>query len=990
MLWLTVLSLPAGLAFAQGGPVDFTRDVRPILSNHCFACHGPDEEAREAELSLLSFEEGTRDRGGYAALVPGDPGASELWLRVTDEEDPMPPEELHKPLDEGQREILRRWIEQGASYAPHWAYVFPERVPSPEGEGDAIDLWIERRLELEELTPSPPADPATLLRRLATDLTGLPPTLDELDDFLADPSEEAYAAYVEALFASPHHGERMALFWLDLVRYADTVGYHGDQEHRVWPYRDWVIDAFGTNMPFDAFTEAQLAGDLLENGSQDELVATTYNRLIQTSHEGGVQLEEYRAIYMADRVRNVSDVWMGATVGCAQCHDHKYDPYTAHDYYALGAFFADIDEEEHLENPYGGLNTTPTRRTPEMRVYGEADRRREAELHERVSSARDALVAAREGLAGSRAAWEASLVADREVVDALWVDDELDTGGETSGEWIFESGETPASRSGSRHRRQSSQGRIQHYSVKTERVLAVEEGGVLYTWVRFEPEHAPRALMLQFHVQGLGWQRRAVWGDDSIDYGRREEDWDGYRRMGSLPESGDWRRLEVHTSTLGLSGEHHIDGWAFTQFGGTVLWDRAGLERGAISATLRSAASAAARTDTQQFLLDRLQQSQSPEVRRARTELAEAEEELEELLAVLPLTLYTRRIDPPREVRILPRGNFLDTSGPVVEAAVPSFLGVLETGGRATRLDLARWLTRPRSEGGVGELSARVLVNRLWAMLMGEGLCPSLDDFGGQGRPPTHLELLDTLALELLASGWDVRALLRRIVTSRAYRRSSIPDEEAARRDPGNRLFARQSRYRLPAELVRDRILAVSGLLVDEVGGPSVKPPQPEGLYRHLNFPQRRYMADEGAHRWRRGLYVHRQRQFLHPMLRAFDAPAQTSCTARRPVSNTPLAALNLLNDPSALEAARSLARVVLETGGGDRERLAQAMRRVTGRHPSEAEVARLEALLRESLEHWRLHPEKAELFGGGDARTAAWTQVSRALLNLHETLYRD
>jgi hypothetical protein len=799
--WLSVVA-PGGAGAvarpADDAPIDFVRDVRPILSQHCFACHGQDEAARKAGLSLVTFERATATlESGATAIVPGDAGASALWRRVTSRDDPMPPPEEHDALSAEEIDLLGRWIERGASYAPHWAYVAPVATPAPDVADTAwprgdVDRFILARLEAEGLSPAPDADAVTLLRRLTYDLTGLPPTTAEIDAFLADASPRAYEHAVDRLLASPRYGERMAMYWLDLVRYADTVGYHGDQTQRIWPYRDYVIDAFNANMPFDRFTIEQLAGDLLEAPTQDQLVATGYNRLVQTSHEGGVQLAEYRAIYQADRIANVSGAWMGATIGCARCHDHKYDPYRTKDFYALGAFFSDIDDEEHLRDPYAGLNTLPTRRTPEMRVTSAESRRRV------------------------------------EAIDAAIIEARADL----------------------------------------ERVVAGSA------------DTAPAVAERRQRIDALRSEREAI-------------------------------------------------------------------------------------------------------------------------EAALPLTMYTRALDEPREVRVLPRGNWLDDSGPVVEPAVPEFMGRLDVEGRATRLDLARWLVTPAEQGGVGELTARVFVNRIWALLHGQGLCPSLEDFGGQGRPPTHLALLDHLALDFVGSGWDVKALVRRLVLTRTYRQSSVPGPEALARDPENLLFARQTRERLSAEMVRDTVMAVSGLLVERVGGPSVRPPQPTGHYRHLNFPPRRYEPDTGPEQWRRGLYVHWQRQFLHPMLRAFDAPTREACTPRRTLSNTPLAALALLNDPVVVEASRVYAQRLLADASGDDEAvIARAMREATGRRPRAAEIAVLMRLLDEGKRHYRASPDAARaLIAVGTvppdpalepANLAAWTEVTRAVFNLHETITRD
>ncbi|MCH2137027.1 MAG: PSD1 and planctomycete cytochrome C domain-containing protein [Phycisphaerales bacterium] len=984
-------------------PIDFTRQIRPILSNHCFACHGLDAAAREADLDLTTFESATAPRRrGQQAIIPGDPEASRAWIRIIDPGDPMPPKAVHNALSDQQRHLIRTWIEQGASYEPHWAYVPPKRVPVPppthsSWSNDPIDRWISHRLQQERLQPAPEADSATLLRRLTTDLTGLPPTTAQLDAYLKNPDEAAWASAIDHSLASHNYAERMAMFWLDLVRFADTVGYHGDQAQHIWPYRDWVIDAFHSNMPFDQFTEAQLAGDLLDNPTQSQKVATAYNRLIQTSHEGGVQLKEYRAIYMGDRIRNASAVWMGATVGCAQCHDHKYDPYTMHDYYAMGAFFADIDDEEHLEDPYNGLNTSPTRRVPEMQVATDESNRKRAAIQMKIESARNAMSEAVAALTTDREQWAQDLLTDveqRHTEDTLWVDDLADTGGHVQGDWNFQSGTDPLPHSGTAYRLQQSEGLIQHYTSEADREIKLKGDDLLYTWVYLSEEDPPNAVMLQFNADGDDWEHRAVWGDSSIGYGRRGNSWTGYQRKGDLPPLGEWVRLEVMASEVGLAEDATINGWAFTQHGGTVRWDRAGVESGGLTNEVQTALRATDRSEAQEALLATLQSAHSPEVQQHRAAVKSAERTLAQHDKSLPKTVYTRTLKTPRPTRILPRGDFLDESGELVEPAIPAFMGSLEVEDRPDRLDFARWLTTPIAEGGVGELTARVLVNRLWTMMMGVGLCPSLDDFGGQGRPPVHLELLDALAIDLVESGWDIKAMLRRIAMSDAYRQSSVPSLESVERDPENLLLARQSRSRLPAELVRDRLLSVSGLLVDKVGGPSVKPPQPPGLYQHLNFPPRKYKADQDERQWRRGVYVHWQRQFLHPMLKAFDAPSRVECTAQRPVSNTPLAALAMMNDPVAIAAARAMAQRVLEHApGSTRDQLAWAMREATGRRPSNAEVDRLEQLLGSSLEHWRQTPAEAALVSGGReeaAKKAAWTHVCRTILNLHETINRD
>lgn len=765
-IFFAILSVLGGSTAAD--EVDFNRDIRPLLSDKCFHCHGPDAEHREAELRL-----DVESAAKAYAVQPGDLD-SELIVRVTsdDPDSIMPPPDSGKQLDALQIKLLKRWIEQGAKWQQHWAYVPPVEHSVPDGKSaNWIDRFIQSTLATRNWEPSPEADRVTLVRRLYFDLVGLPPSPQEVERFCATGSFEAYEQLVDQLLESPHFGERMAVYWLDLVRYADTVGYHGDQDQNISPYRDYVIDAFNRNLSFDQFTREQLAGDLLKSPTVDQKIATGYNRLLQTSHEGGVQPKEYLTIYQADRVRNLSSVWMGGTLGCAQCHDHKYDPYTAADFYSMAAFFADIDEEQHFKT---GTNALPTARPPEMDVLSRAERAEYAKLEELLASLEDSC------------------------------------------------------------------------------------------------EEADKA--------------RAI------------------------------------------------------------------------------------RLRNRQKMLDK---------RRRRTMISVA-------------------LEQPRVVRLLPRGNWLDESGPEMQPAIPQFLGRIQTDRRATRLDLANWLVDTRN--GVGLLTARVMVNRFWYLAFGVGLSESLDDFGGQGKPPNHPELLDNLAIDF-AQDWDVKRLMKMLVMTETYRQSSRASATMQRTDPANRFFARQSRFRLPAEMIRDVALASGNLLVDELGGPSVRPYQPPGYYRHLNFPKRRYAHHGDKRQWRRGVYVHWQRQFLHPMLKAFDAPSREECTARRPKSNTPLAALVLLNDPTFVEAARGLAARVLAEQATDDDRIRRTFEIVVSRAPNSREQAMLHSLLEESRKEYRQSAELVtELLEVGEAKhlhddpqeLAAWTTVARAVLNLSEATTRQ
>ncbi len=797
----TLLPLLAASCSAQG--LSFNGDVRPILSDSCFFCHGPDPAHREADLRL-----DVEEQAKASAIVAGEISESELIARITSD-DPdllMPPPDSGKKLSDEQVRSLKQWVAEGAKYEPYWAYSIPmkhvlSRFESSSWPTDAADQFVLSAMHKAGLQPSPDADPATLIRRVSFDLSGLPPPPRMVEQFVADPSRSHYIKIVDQLLASPAFGERMAVHWLDLVRFADTVGYHGDQDHNISPYRDYVIDAFNNNMPFDQFTREQLAGDLLPSPTTDQLIASGYNRLLQTSHEGGVQPQEYLAIYAADRIRNLSAVWMGATVGCAQCHDHKYDPYTSEDFYSLVAFFADIDEAQHFTK---ASNSLPTNRAPEIPVLSH---------------------------------WQRELLGDIE------------------------------------------------------------------------------------------------------------------------------QRIQVVRSDLA----EQVDG----------------------------------------KIRPELQQ-----------QLEQLEADREQINRSRRLTMVSQAI-PPRQIRVLPRGNWLDDSGAIVEPSVPAFMKAFPRGqskangpnpndganpsavpNPSNRLELANWLTD--GERGIGGLTARVFVNRLWYLMFGRGICSSLADFGGQGQPPTHPELLDQLALDFVADRWNVKRMMRRLALSRTYRQSSVASKDALQKDPYNFWIARQSRYRLPAEMVRDNALAISGLLVRRVGGASVKPYQPVGYYRHLNFPKRLYVPSSDLGQWRRGVYVHWQRQFLHPMLKAMDAPSREECTAQRPRSNTPLEALVLLNDPTMVEASLSMAsRLLAGAPDASADRLRLAFQVATSRQPDELELRTLATLLEAERSHYQANPGEADKLTESAAgiidpravdpvQLAAWTGVCRAILNMYETVGRN
>ncbi len=750
----------------------------------------------------------------------------------------MPPPRSHKQLDARQKETLAQWIAAGAEYQKHWAYEPPVKPPIPPG-ADAIDHLVEARLVQLGLQPAGEADRRTLIRRLSFDLTGLPAEPADVDGFVRDAAPDAYERLVDRLLASPHYGERMAIDWLDVVRFADTVGYHSDNPRPIWPYRDWVIRAFNDNMPFDRFTIELLAGDLLPEATQATRVASAFNRLLLTTEEGGAQAKDYESRMLTDRVRAVGTVWLGQTTGCAACHDHKFDPITMHDFYSLGAFFADIKEPAIGKRGGGMLVLEPEQQA------------RLDELDAALAQSKAAFDAIVPELDAAQRVWEAELLAapDQAASDKPAPD-------------------KPA----------------------TDKKAADKEAAILAI-LRKEP---------------------------------------------NIRSNAERKQVTTH-------------------FRDTV--------------TLLFAAERAA--------------------------LPRAEKTRNDFVATLPRCLVTERVNP-QTVRILPRGNWMDESGPVVSPAFPAYLPAPRIAGRQpNRLDLARWLV-----SGENPLTARVVMNRLWKQFFGTGLSRVLDDLGAQGETPANRELLDWLACEFMESQWDMKRMVRTIVTSRTYRRSTTAPPSAVAADPANREFARQSPFRLDAEFVRDVALATAGLLVRRIGGPSVKPYQPDGYWENLNFPPRTYVTDKGENQYRRGLYTWWQRTFPHPGLLAFDAPSREECCAERTRSNIPQQALVLLNDSSYVEAARVFAARILREGtGSPEERIAWAWRQALQRLPRAEELETMLALQRRHLAAYQSDPKAAAgLLAAGASRPpadpdkaelAAWTHVARVLLNLHETITR-
>lgn len=984
----------------------FDRDIRPILSDKCYACHGPDPAQRQAELRLDTKEGAFSAPSGYPIIVPGEPENSELVARIThaDIEQRMPPQSSNRQPTQEQIDTLVQWIAEGAEWEEHWVYELPERVELPTVQNSAwnrnpIDRFILARLEAEGLKPAVEADKRTLIRRLNFDLTGLLPQPAEIEQFVRDERPGTYEALVNRLLSKPQYGERMATYWLDLVRYADTSGYHADESVSVWPYRDYVIRAFNDNMPFDQFALENLAGDLLPNATREQKVASGYNRLNQTTSEGGAQAKEYLAIYAADRVRTTASVWLGATLGCAQCHDHKFDPYTAKDFYSFAAFFADV------EGPgvYGG----GSKWAPVVMLPTAAQQTALQEIDDELAKLRKVFEASSPALEAEQARWEAeilSLLPSTEPADFAWVDDAQDNGGRTDGVWEFVGKHEAPVFSKLRSRRQTAKPEqtIQHSFRGANRKFTLDEEDSLFAYVWLDPGAPPETLMLQWNDGN--WEHRAFWGADKITFGGIGKDTPAHKSMGALPAVGEWVRLEVAPADVGLEPGSILNGMAFVQHGGTAYWDVAGI------ATTRGSAvkhthtepvieaiqvDAFVRTTSQKKQIADEYRRIAPALDGIRNQIAALAQQEAAIEAEIPYSLTTVSTQP-RTTRVLPRGNWMDDSGEVVEPAIPEFLGDMKIKNRRpTRLELAQWVVSKDNP-----LTARAFVNRLWALFFGTGLSRVLDDLGAQGEPPVHPELLDWLALEFMDSGWNVKHIVKLIVTSNTYRQSSKPTEVLRERDAYNRLLARQSRWRLDAEVVRDTALQLSGLLVPEIGGPSVRPYQPSGYYANLNFPKRTYVHDTGESQYRRGLYTHWQRTFLHPSLMAFDAPSRQECTAERATSNTPMQALTLLNDPTYVEAARVFAsRIINEGGETPTERINWAYQWALSRPPQPKELEIMNALYEKHRGEFTDEFDAAEaLVTTGDAAAiegveinelAAWTSVARVVLNLHETITR-
>jgi hypothetical protein len=1028
VVWAAVLFTSALTAVAaENSRIDFNFKIRPLLSDRCFACHGPDEKARKAKLDLR-----TRDgvlRGGASglpAIEPGAPERSELWRRIStsDPDDRMPPPESKLPaLTPEEITIFRRWIEQGAEYQQHWAFrpieaPLPPEPGTPGGDSetaaDVIDRFILARLKADGLGFQPEATREELIRRLSLDLTGLPPTLEEVDAFRADASPAAYARCVDRLLASPHYGERMAQEWMDLARFADTFGYQADVDHDLSPWRDWVIRALNANLPWDRFITWQLAGDLLPAPTPDQVLATAFNRLHRQTNEGGSIEEEFRTEYIADRVHTMGTAFLGLTLECARCHDHKYDPISQRDYYRLFAYFNSIDES--------GLYSHFTRATPTpVMLLREDDARQEHDaLLEDIAGIEEELASirqdARPRFAAGKAAHKDELldlpvpavhlpfeaIADKRTADArstnavvLHDDPELVPG--VTGNALRFSGDNSAviSHAGKFGRTDSftfslglkiaepqSRAVVFHYSrAWTDSgsrgyELLLDEGRPWFALIHFWPGNAI-AVRAKEALPREAWTHLAISYDGSSRASGIRLYRDGrplevelirdhlYKDIQHRAEWGDSEPDGIHLTLAGRFRDNGFKNGSIDEFMAfdTILSpvEIAALHLAAIANATGSPKSSApdlkglAMVTGPEALLEHYLARHDAAYRAALGRLHSARTRENVLVTPVREIMVMQELPEPRPAFVLRRGAY-DAQGEVAEPGTPERIMAMEPDLPRNRLGLARWITDPRHP-----LTARVAVNRIWKHHFGRGLVATTWDFGAQGQLPTHPELLDWLARRYIDSGWNRKALHRLIVMSATYRQSSVAPSELVARDPENRLLARGPKHRLEAEQIRDRALAASGLLVPNIGGPSVKPYQPPGVWEDAGTGKK-YTPDEGAKLHRRSLYTFWRRTAPPPNMLTFDATTREVCTAKRESTTTPLQSLVLLNDPQFLEAARALAEQVLAAHPHDsRTRAREVFRRLTGRSPDVEEMSILARLEEEQRAYFTEDPDAAE-----------------------------
>ena len=981
----------------------FTSQVRPILARHCFKCHGPDDKARKAKLRLDVRDQGTKPApSGAVPIVPGKPEESEVVQRIfaEDASERMPPAAAKVPLSESDKQVLKRWIADGAEYKTHWAFIPPRpgqppRVQNANWPQNAIDAFILARLEAAGLQPSDRADRATLVRRLSLDLVGLPPTPAEVKAFQQDDSPDAYEKLVDRLLASPHYGERWARRWLDLARYADTNGYEKDRTRSIWPYRDWVIRALNADMPFDRFTVEQLAGDLLPAATASQRIATGFHRNTMLNEEGGIDPQEFRFYAMTDRVATTATVWLGMTLGCAQCHTHKFDPIPHRDYYQFMALLNNADEPEmsvatpetdrrrhELEEKIAGLVADLPNQFPPLEKANAEDRRTVEECREANLASRFADWVGREAAQAVR--WKVlkptSATANIPHL-SIQEDNSIFASGDQSKRDVY----------------------TLRFSTDLKRITAIRLEAIPDNRL---PQGGPGRVFYEgpagdFFLSELSVKsgQKAIALKQATAAGKNPAA--AAAAIDGDPQTG-WSlggaQGTVRSAIFQLTAPLNDAGDLLIQ----LLFERyhaAGLGRFRISVTTDPQPVAARDIPAEiedLFLIPEEHRAPEQKVQLRRhylmvaPELAKERAAIEQLRKGVPpnpttLVMQERPPDNPRPTFIHNRGEYLQPTDRV-QPAVLSILPPLPKDIAPNRLALAQWLVSPTNP-----LSARVTTNRQWAAFFGRGLVRTAEDFGYQGKPPTHPELLDWLALELPRQGWSMKRMHKLIVMSATYQQSSGASLELLAKDPENRLLARGPRVRLEAEVIRDAALRTSGLLSERVGGPSVFPPQPAGVTTEGTYGGLDWKASPGGDRYRRGLYTFTKRTAPFAMATTFDAPSGEVCVARREVSNTPLQALTLLNDPVFEEAAQALGRMMAARGGPVEERVEILFRRCLTRAPDSDEVSQLARFFQVQKRRFELKElDPAKIAGPGEAEAgerAAWTVLARVLLNLDEAV---
>lgn len=1037
--YISLLFVALGLASPLAAPkpkpaekLDYNRDIRPILSNHCFACHGKDPKAVQAGLRLDGREGATKILpSGGRAIVPGSLAKSELIQRISSIGPiQMPPPDAHKNLSAEEKQTLKLWIAQGAEYKPHWAFVKPVRPALPVVHltfwpKNGIDYFVLAKLEREGLKPSLAADRTTLLRRVSLDLIGTPPTPTEIDAFLADKSPNAYEKNVDRLLASPRYGERMAASWMDDARYADSNGYQADYERYQWRWRDWVIDAFNHNMPYDEFAVEQIAGDMLPNATLSQKIATGFNRNHRINTEGGVIPEEWRTETVIDRVETTSAVFMGLTMGCARCHDHKYDPIPQKDFYGFYAYFNNVPETgSGVEMP---VNHPPFIKspTPEQDHQMAALTAQLAGLDTQIAAKEKsgaALPDASKALADADTRLAAGLDAYPMLTSAPA--DAVITGKPVFEPAAYASGtvtldgmsdiDLPGKGDFERDKPFSYGCYVNPEVGNGSPISRMDAGDAYRGWDIYLSGGRPSVHIIHH------------WPDNALKVNAKEtipnSQWthlfvtyDGSGKPEGIKIYLNGRRVEADTETNALTdtirtaksfrvgGRTGADGYKgkvddVRVYSRVLTPEDVALLAG--TGPLRPALALAPekRTDAQRLALTRYAlRATDADYGRLADDRAKAASERDALDSAIPTTMVMEEMPKPRECRVLIRGQY-DHPGELVTAHLPSAFGKLPPGAPNNRLGLARWIASRDNP-----LTARVAVNRFWEKFFGIGIVQTSEDFGVRAEFPSHPELLDWLATEFMRQNWDMKAIQKEIVMSATYRQSSQAAPAMWHRDPDNRLLARGPRFRLPAEVIRDQALAVSNLLVEKIGGPSVRPPQPDGIWDELSVygNLRNYQADKGDNRYRRSLYTIYKRTAAPPLMSLFDVPGRDTCRVRRARTDTPLQALALLNDETFVEASRVLAqRMMTDAGPTPSARITYAFRRAVGRRPTPAELHILTGGVQKRLARYRAHPDAAaKLVSIGEAprdmklnvpELAAYTTAASIILNMDETITKE